>query len=53
MWAEDKDVNTKAIFAAMNITWAVVKIRPEKIQVCTGIEPMTLCNTGAVLYQLS
>ena len=26
----DKDVNTQAIFAEMNTTWAVVKIRPEK-----------------------
>ena len=25
----------------MNTTWAVVKIRPEKIQACTGFEPMT------------
>ena len=30
------------IFVVMNITWAVVKIRPEKkIQACTGFEPMT------------
>ena len=30
MWTEDKDMNMKAIFAVMNTTQAVVKIRPEK-----------------------
>ena len=33
----DEDVNMTAILALINITWAVVKIRPEKkkIQACT------------------
>ena len=31
----------KAIFAVMNTTWAVEKIRPKKIQACTGFEPIT------------
>ena len=30
MWPEDKDMNMKAIFAVMNTTQAVVKIRPNK-----------------------
>ena len=34
----------KAIFAVMNTTWVVVKIRPEKIQACTGFEPTTGLN---------
>ena len=29
MWTADKNVNMKAIFAVMNTTWAVVKIRPD------------------------
>ena len=36
-----KEINLKAIFALMNTAQAVVKIRPEKIQACTGFEPMT------------
>ena len=43
MWTADKEVNMKAIFAVMNTTWAVVKIRLQK-------------NSDvyvAVLYQLS
>ena len=39
----------KVIFAVMNTTWAIVKIRPEKIQACTGFEPMT----SAILVQRS
>ena len=31
----------KAIYAVMNTSGAIVKIRPEKIQACTGFEPMT------------
>ena len=30
MWTADKEINMKAIFAVMNTSWAVVKIRPEK-----------------------
>ena len=30
MWPEDKDMNMKAIFAVMNTTQAVVKMRPKK-----------------------
>ena len=41
LWTADKEVNRKAIFAVINTTWAVVKIRHD------------LCDTGAVLYQLS
>ena len=33
MWTEDKEVN----FAVMNTTWAVLKIRPEKISGLYGI----------------
>ena len=39
----------KVIFAVMNTTWAVVKIRPEKIQACMEFEPMT----SAILVQRS
>ena len=37
----NKLVKMKAISAVMNTTYAVVKRRPEKIQACTGFEPMT------------
>ena len=30
IWTADKHANMKAIFAAMNTTWAVVEITPEK-----------------------
>ena len=30
MWAVGKDANMKAIFIVTNLTWTVVKIRPEK-----------------------
>ena len=30
MWTVDKDMNMKVIFAVMNTTQAVVKIRPKK-----------------------
>ena len=53
MWTADEDVNMKAIFAVMNTTRAVVKIRPEKNSGLYGIWIHDLCNTGAVLYQLS
>ena len=53
MWTADKDVNMKAIFAAMNTTWAVVKIRPEKNSGLYRIWTHDLCDTGAVLYRLS
>ena len=53
MWTADKDVNMKAIFAAMNTTWAVVKIRPEKNSDLHRIWTHDLCDTSAVLYQLS
>ena len=40
----DEDVNMTAILALINITWAVVKIRPEKkkLQACTV--HLTLCK---------
>ena len=41
IWTADKDAHMKAIFAVMNTTWAVVKIRPKKIQARTGLEAMT------------
>ena len=42
-WTAVKDVNTKAILAVMNSTWAVVKIRPEKKnQACKEFEPWSL-----------
>ena len=53
IWTTDKDVNVKAILAVVNTSWTVVYIGPEKIQVYRGFEPMTFCDTGAVLYQLS
>ena len=53
LWTADKDVNMKAIFAAMNTTWAVVKIRPEKNSGLYRIWTHNLCDTGAVLYRLS
>ena len=41
MWTVKKDVNRKGIFAVMNTSWAVVKMRTQKIQACMGFEPMT------------
>ena len=35
---QKENMNMKVIFAVMNTTWAVMKIRSEKIQ---GFEPMT------------
>ena len=43
----------KAIFAAMNTFWAVVKINAVKYLGLYGILTHDLCDTGAVLYQLS
>ena len=34
-------MNMEVIFTVTNTTKAVVKIRPKKIQACTGFEPMT------------
>ena len=52
MGTVDKDVNMKAIFAVMNTSWAVLKIRLEKIQACTGFNPWPLryrCDTSSQL----
>ena len=46
-------MNMKAIYAVMNTSEAVVKIRPEKNSGLYGIWTHDLCDTGAVLYQLS
>ena len=43
----------KAIFAVINTTWAVVKIRPEKNSGLYEIWTHDLCDTSVVLYQLS
>ena len=34
-------MNILAIFPVTDTTWAGMKIRPEKIQACTGFELMT------------
>ena len=47
------EINMKAIFAVINNTWAVVKIRPEKVEELHGIWTHDLCDTKAELYQLS
>ena len=39
----------KAIFEVMNTTSAVVKVKPEKNQACTGFEPMTFANRCSAL----
>ena len=46
-------MNMKATLAVMNTTQIVVKRRPEKNSGLYGIWTHDLCNTGAVLYQLS
>ena len=46
-------MNMKAIFAVMNTTGAVVKIRPVKNSGLYGIWTHDLCDTGSALYQLS
>ena len=47
IWTADKNVNMKAIFAVMNTTWAVVKIRPEINLGLYWIWTHDLWNTGA------
>ena len=37
----------------MNTNWVVTEIKPEKSSVLYGIWTHDLCDTGAVLYQLS
>ena len=39
--------NVIIIVTVMNTTWAVVKMKPEKIQACAGVKPMT----SAILVQ--
>ena len=39
----------KAIFEVMNTTSAVVKVKPEKNQACTGFKPMTFANRCTTL----
>ena len=51
IWTADKDANMKAIFAVMNTTWAVVKIRPKKNSGPYGTRTHDPCDTGAALYQ--
>ena len=46
-------MNVEAIFAVINTTWAVVKIRPEKNSGLYKIWTHDLCDTSAVPYQLS
>ena len=43
----------KAIYAVMNTSGAVVKIKPEKNSGLYEIWTHDLCDTGAVLYQMS
>ena len=38
---QKENMNMKVIFAVMNTTWAIVKLRSEEIQACMGFEPMT------------
>ena len=35
-------MKTEAIFAVMNTSYAAVKVRPKKIQACTGFENSTI-----------
>ena len=46
-------VNMKAIFAVMNTTQAVVKEGLKKNSGLYGIWTYDLCDTGALLYQMS
>ena len=46
---KNKLLNMKAIFEVMNTTSAVVKVKPEKNQACTGFEPMTFANRCSTL----
>ena len=56
IWTADKDMSMKAIFTVINTTWAVVKIRPEKIfsglyGILTHHHCDALWNTTAVLQR--
>lgn len=48
----DKEMNMEAIFTVINTAWAVVEIRPKKIQ-AVRIWTNDLCDTGEALYQLN
>ena len=41
------------IIAVIHSTWAVEKLKPEKNSGLNGIRTHDLCDTSAVLYQLS
>ena len=43
----------RKIIAVIYATYAVVKGKPEKNSGLYGIQTLDLCDTGAVLYQLS
>ena len=43
----------RKIIAVIYTTYAVVKGKPEKNSGLYGIQTLDLCDTGAVLYQLS
>ena len=53
LWTVVEEMNMEMILAVMNTTKAVVKIRPEKNSSLYRIWTHDLCNTSAVLYQLS
>lgn len=44
---------SKMIIAVINTTWEAVKIKPEKHFDWCGRRTHDLCDTGALLYQLS
>ena len=48
-----KQCNYVKIFAVINTIYAIVKEKSEKNSDFNGIRTRDLCDTGAVLYQLS
>ena len=52
-FAEKEGLEYEAIFAVINTTWTIVKIRPEYNSGLYGIWTHDLYDAGAALYQLS
>ena len=46
-----KELNVMKIIAVVDANFAVEERKPKK-EVCTVFEPLSPCDTGAVLYQL-
>ena len=53
IWTVENEMKAWLIITVIHSTWAVEKLKPEKNSGLNGIRTHDLCDTGAVLYQLS